>query len=561
MFWLALPAQAAGKLTYEVQGLKGEPLDNVRTYLDGLPAYQPHQLRAVRDKIREAVTRGLQAVGYYQPEITLTRDPKVREKMLIKINAGKPVRVRHVDILLRGDAGQDEAFSQLLDKLPLKEGEIFHHGRYESIKSSLGSLGLSRGYFDARLRKSEVKVYPDQQAADILILFDAGRRYHYGDIRYEASPEAVKLIRPLIRIHTGEPYLATDLAEMSQNVSATSLFRETDIRPVMAEAKDGIVPVRVTLTPRDKHEVEAGIGFSTDEGPRVSGSWEKPWVNSYGHKLKTEFKVSQPKAEVSLDYQIPVGNPLEDYYSVLSGFKHEDLNDTQSDLTTVGLHRWKKKSNGWDRDLYFRVLYEDYVQASESGNSLLLLPGVSWSRLRMRGGPVPSWGDRQQWLVEVSDPSWGSDISFIRTWGRTKWLRTLGDDHRFLLRAEQGAIIGDSFSKVPSSLRFFTGGDQTVRGFDYESISPTDSNGELLGARYVTAASAEYNYRFSERWLGALFVDGGTATNDYTEAWKIGTGLGVRWVTPVGMVRVDVAVGVSEPDKPWRLHFALGPDL
>jgi len=83
----------------------------------------------------------------------------------------------------------------------------------------------------------------------------------------------------------------------------------------------------------------------------------------------------------------------------------------------------------------------------------------------------------------------------------------------------------------------------------------------LLGGRYVSAASAEYNYRFSDKWLGALFVDGGTATEDYSEAWKIGTGVGVRWVTPIGQVRLDLAVGISEEDKPLRLHFALGPEL
>ncbi|MGL5505051.1 MAG: autotransporter assembly complex protein TamA, partial [Aeromonas veronii] len=170
-------------------------------------------------------------------------------------------------------------------------------------------------------------------------------------------------------------------------------------------------------------------------------------------------------------------------------------------------------------------------------------------------------GDRQQLTLEFSDARWGSDISFMRVWGRSKWLRTLGDNHRFLMRAEQGAIIGDSFSLVPPSLRFFTGGDQTVRGFGYESISPTGPDGKLTGGRYTSVASLEYNYRFSEKWLGAMFVDGGTSTTDYSEPWKIGTGVGVRWVTPIGQVRLDLAVGVSEEDKPLRLHFALGPEL
>ncbi|WP_437125704.1 autotransporter assembly complex protein TamA [Aeromonas diversa] len=558
---LLAPSLAAAELTYRVEGLKGEAKENVQTYLKGLPTYQERQYRAAREKIREATRKGLQALGYYSPKIRLVLDPDRAGRVRVLIKPGEPVVVRHLDILLRGAAAHDEAYSRLLDSLPLKEGKPFHHGHYESIKGSLGNLGLARGYFDARIVKSQVRVMPDQQAADILIVYDSGLRYHYGPISYEATPEAVNLIRPLIRIKTGEPYQALTLAEMSQDISSTGLFRETDIRPKLADAANGVVPMQVTLSPREKHEVELGLGFSTDEGPRMSASWEKPWVNRYGHRLKSDIKISQPKAELSLDYQIPVGNPLQDYYSVLGGFKHEDKNDTRSDLTTVGVHRWKKRPDGWDRDVYLRLLYEDYEQGEDSGHSLLLLPGVSWSRLRLRGTLLPDWGDRQQLLVEGSATEWGSDTSFMRVWGRSKWLRTLADDHRFLFRAEQGAIIGDSFSEVPASLRFFTGGDQTVRGYDYETISPKDSLGRLLGARYVTVGSVEYNYRVSENWLGALFVDGGTATNDYAEPWKIGTGVGVRWVTPIGMVRVDVAVGISEEEKPLRLHFALGPEL
>lgn len=560
---LLAPSAWAAKITYKVEGLKGELKDNVTAYLNGLPTYQDRQFRAARERIQEAVSQGLQATGYYQPKIEIIRQRETPSKVVIKVEKGEPVIVTSLDVLLRGDAGQDEAYSRLLDDLPLKEGEVLHHGKYESIKSSLGNLGLARGYFDARLRKSQsqVKVLTDKNEAQILIVYDSGQRYRYGEIRYQATPEAVSLIRPLVTIHSGEPYQALTLADMSQDISSTRLFRESEIRPLVSEAEDGVVPMQVTLTPRDKHEIEVGLGFSTDEGPRMSGSWEKPWINRHGHRLKTDLKISQPQAELSLDYQIPVGNPLQDYYSVLAGFKHEDYKDTRSDLSTIGIHRWKKRPDGWDRDVFVRALYEDYVQGEDAGNSLLLLPGVSWSRLRIRGNLVPEWGDRQQLLVEVSDTHWGSDMNFVRTWGRTKWLRTLGDNHRFLLRGEQGGIIGDSFAQVPSSLRFFTGGDQTVRGFSYESISPRDSEGRLLGARYMSAASLEYDYRFSNSWLGALFVDGGTATNDYSEAWKIGTGAGVRWVTPIGMVRLDLAVGISEDDKPLRLHFALGPDL
>ncbi|MCE9862421.1 autotransporter assembly complex protein TamA, partial [Aeromonas caviae] len=430
--WLmAMPVMAA-KLTYQIKGVRGEQKDNVEAYLNALPVYQERQYRPARAKITESVQKALQVYGYYQPKITLNRDKKTPAKVVIEIERGEPVIISRLDILLEGDAGSDEVYSELLDKLPLKEGDPLNHGKYESIKADLGSLGLARGYFDAKISKSQVKVFPEQGKAEIYILFRSGPRYHFGEIRYDATPEALHLIRPLINIKSGDPYLAIRLAEMSQDVSSTKLFKQVDIKPLISQAEGNRVPVQVTLSNRVDHEIETGIGYATDVGPRLSATWEKPWVNRYGHRLSSTAKISAPEAELSFDYQIPVGNPLRDYYSLQAGYQYTDNNDTRSDLATFGVHRWTRRPESWDRDVFVRLENERYVQGQDEGNSLLLIPGVSWSRLRVRGGLVPDWGDRQQLTMEFSSPYWGSDISFMRVWGRSKWLRTLGEDHRFL---------------------------------------------------------------------------------------------------------------------------------
>ncbi len=152
----------AAKLTYQIKGLKGENKDNVEAYLNALPVYQERQYRPARAKITESVQKALQVYGYYQPKITLSRDKKAPAKVIIEVEPGKPVIISRLDILLEGDASSDELYSELLDKLPLKEGDALNHGKYESIKADLGSLGLARGYFDAKISKSQVKVFPDQ---------------------------------------------------------------------------------------------------------------------------------------------------------------------------------------------------------------------------------------------------------------------------------------------------------------------------------------------------------------------------------------------------------------
>ncbi len=388
---LASPAFAA-KLTYQVKGLKGENKDNVEAYLNALPVYQERQYRPARAKITESVQKALQVYGYYQPKITLSRDKKTPSKVVIDVDKGEPVIVSRLDILLEGDAGSDELYSALLDKLPLKEGEPLNHAKYESIKADLGSLGLARGYFDAKLSKSQVKVFPDKGTAEIFILFESGHRYRFGEIRYDATPEALHLIRPLINIKSGDPYLAIRLAEMSQDVSSTKLFRQVDIKPVLSEASNYRVPIAVTLDNRVDHEIETGIGYATDVGPRMSATWEKPWVNRYGHRLFATAKVSAPEAELSFDYQIPVGNPLRDYYSIQTGYQYKDNNDTRSESYYHRCAPLDAAAGELGSGRLYPAGERDLYPGRRRGEQLAADPRVSWSRLRVRGTLVPDWG-------------------------------------------------------------------------------------------------------------------------------------------------------------------------
>lgn len=292
-----------------------------------------------------------------------------------------------------------------------------------------------------------------------------------------------------------------------------------------------------------------------------SGTGSVPWVNDYGHRFSSQIKVAQTTQTVDFSYRIPNKNPIDDYYQIQTTYENKDQDDTQSQKIETGLHYWTTLMGEWQRDYFFKTAYEMYEQGEDSGNSLLFMPGAAITRVRSRGGIDPYWGDIQSLSVMFSDPSWASDTRFVKVWGRTKWLRTYATNHRFILRAEQGALLWGELSEIPASQRFFTGGDQTVRGYGYEAISPVDSSGDLSGALNTTAGSIEYNYQIAPKWRIATFVDVGTATNDYQDPWKIGTGFGGRWLTPVGQLRFDLAFGVSEQSVPFRLHFALGPEL
>lgn len=563
IFCLLLNASAqAEEVKLVLQGLKGELKENTRIYLQQLHPIQVEQLPRFETDIKTAVAESLQALGYYSPDIEIIEDKNKPSRVVVKVKAGKPVRIRNLTIDISGEAKSDPKFAALLKKLPLHNNDVFQHNTYEKTKASLESLALSRGYFDATYSHHQVLVHPQDYAADVILSFNSGPRYKFGEITVDSDRPADRILTPLLNIKPGEPYLASRLAELSRSLSNAGYFKRVDVLPNVTKADaDHQVPLTIALRAKSNNEVEVGIGYSTDEGPRLSTSWEKPWINSLGHSLKTNLKISAPKQDISVIYKIPRGDPLNHYYTVQGGYQMLDQKDTKSDRLVTSVHRWDKDTDGWTRDVFVRAEHESYTQGLQKDESFLIIPGVSYSRTRVRGGLDATWGDAQAATLELSDPTWGSDARFIRVMGRTKWLRSLDEKQRVIARAEQGAVWVDEIYDLPPSLRFFIGGDMTVRGFSYESISPRDSSGKLVGGKYATALSLEYDYKIAEKWRLATFVDTGISTNDYSESWKVGTGVGARWLTPVGPVRIDLAFGVSEDHVPMRLHFTLGPEL
>ncbi|MFQ9949520.1 MAG: autotransporter assembly complex protein TamA [Escherichia coli] len=143
------------------------------------------------------------------------------------------------------------------------------------------------------------------------------------------------------------------------------------------------------------------------------------------------------------------------------------------------------------------------------------------------------------------------------------WIRTLYDRHRFVTRGTLGWIETGDFDKVPPDLRFFAGGDRSIRGYKYKSIAPKYANGDLKGASKLITGSLEYQYNVTGKWWGAVFVDSGEAVSDIRRSdFKTGTGVGVRWESPVGPIKLDFAVPVADKDEHGlQFYIGLGPEL
>ncbi len=605
---LALMPGWVHALEVRIDGIDGNVADNVRYYLDGLDPEQFSRAR-VEGETQRRTREAMRVYGYYEPDIQLQledRDPP--RHVDLTIDPGPRVTIESLSFRLAGDARQDPPFQEAIDAFPLAEGDPLLHAPYDRLRSRLANLALERGYFDWRFTDRRMEVRPHAESARLYLALDSGPRYRFGDVSLSGSHIEPERLRNMLTFAPGDPYLAGELARYNQRLGQTRWFGSMTVRPRLMEGEplfgdvdttddaDGWwdeldassdaadrpslemaavdaaaavvrrgppeVPVDVALTPADRHQFEVGVGYATDVGPRLRFSWDQPWINRFGHSLDHDLYLSAPEQRFSGVYNMPLADPLRDSYRFQYGFRHRDSKDTRSlEATLEGGRRWEFE-NQWVQTIYARSTFEDFTQGGEAEQVVILYPGVSWARTRTRNPTFPSWGDRQRIAFEISDGLWGSDADFLRMTGETQWIRMFGDATRLVTGMGIGAIETDDFSKIPPSLRFFAGGDRSVRGYGYESLSPRNEEGRLTGGQQLLTASAELQRRLTGDWWGAAFVDTGDAFESWSpEALNTGAGLGVRWISPVGPIRFDIAHPFDDEENAWRIHFAIGPEF
>ncbi|HEX6999529.1 MAG TPA: autotransporter assembly complex family protein [Gammaproteobacteria bacterium] len=544
-------------------GVEGDLRTNAEQYLTDQPPCDASaaDVRAYADTLPERVRSALQAFGYYRGVATATVEQAERAdcwRITLHIDPGAPVTIEQVVLELRGEARDDARFRSLFDMFPLVRDGVLRHRDYLAFKSRVESLASERGYREGHFTRERIDVYVDRSRATIELAYDSGPRYRFGDVTFSSEPLAPRVLHSFVGFETNDPYDATLVVELQRDLLASEYFADVRVTPDLDEARDGRIPVRVALEAANPVSYSVGFGFSTDDGPRLRFLYENSRRNRAGHRLTGDVLVSQVRRYATAEYRIPRGNPQRDWLSPRAALAREDVDAGIGAAARLGVQRTSVR-DALTVMRYVDLLFENDEIAGEDLYSRLVVPGISLTRTRRDDLARPRHGHR---LSLALSAGLGEGTPFVDLDAGGKWIRALPWNARLLLRGRVGALLDRGrLDRVPLSMRFFAGGDNSIRGFDYESLGPRNEAGELIGGNRLLEASVEYEQSLRPTWALAVFVDAGNAFLDGDLTVERSVGIGGRWFSPIGPVRVDVAWPISAADHSPRLHISLGPDL
>ncbi len=559
---LLAPLPAVADIAVRVEGLDKPLRDNVELRLGiGLQAQRPDLdqglVEALHRDADEDIRRALQPFGYYNPRIVGTLEGQAPDwRARYEVQAGPRTHLDRTELQIDGEGAEllEALRGALLRALP--PGAPLLHADYERAKDRLAGAAYAAGFLDARFTRAELRVLADDNLAQIELRFDTGPRYRFGTVLIDQSILDPDVPARYVSIHEGEFYDPQVLLDTQFALGDLGYFNSLEVLPQRERAQDLRVPIDIRTTPRPRTLYNFGVGYGTDTGARVGAGVQVRRLNRRGHTAKAETRLSEVKNTARGEYRIPIGNRVGESIGVTGELSTErfDAGDSRKWGVELSLSRIP---GAWQRRVYLAFTHEESVLGTTRQTADLLTPGVALNRAEL-DDPIYT---RRGWSVfaDVHGAVGGvlANTSFVRAQTVLRGALPVGERARLLGRYEYGANVVEEFGELPASQRFFAGGDQSVRGYAYQALGTKDDEGNVIGGKFLHAASVELETRVWNNWGAALFYDVGGAGDNPNPPLSQGIGAGVRYRAPVGSVQLDLAHPLDLPDGGVRLHLGV----
>lgn len=548
-----------------------------------------------KNKIANAASDNGYFDAYWRLHDVKVTQPDKTAEINLKYETGERYKLKQVEYRMSDPSKPLPLTQKVLDSLaPWKEGDDYTFWRVNNLANNL----TNTRYFNYTLVdtiKPDPVQPPLELPPDLQALVDQ-QRIEQSELlnpqqKADLARQKVKSAQEVTQDVADESQFSGNDAQtysLAMSMPQSQLHDDEDAQRQKLEDQARVerkIPVVVTLNADRLNTLETGVGYGTDTGARIRSQYRRAIVNKYGHAFDANIEVSQIRQSIDGRYSIPYKHPLNDYFNIVGGYEREERDDIGPDVNllvesaVLGGERVIKNPLGdWQHTFGLRYRLDRLTKKGDIDTDELpdafkvsgidseqesLLFGYEASKTTANTRLNPTKGFKQSYKVELGTESLFSDANMAILTGGWRFIYSLGenDNHQFVGRADTSYIFTDDFNKVPYNLRFFTGGDQTIRGFDYKSLSP-EENGYKLGGQALAVGSLEYNYQFKDGWRAAIFSDVGNAYDkQFSNPTEYSVGLGIRWRSPIGPIRVDVASGISNENRPIRLHFFIGPQL
>lgn len=557
----------------DIEGISGIERDNVEMILK-VPETLLEEgvideawLERLERQTPRRVRRALEPFGYYSAEVTAKREKLGEDtyQLSVTVQTGKPVLIKDIKIEIRGPGALEPSLSELVARFPLAKGSRLRHDLYEGAKGEIKRKAVNLGYLDASYKEHTVNVSLQDLSARIDLVFDTGFQYHFGTANFTGTPLYPEwFLRRYLEFKTGEIYSQEKLSATHFNFASADRFTIVTVTGKKELAEGNRIPVEINLVPSPTKRVRFGLGFGTDTGPRGLIRYQDFNIWHLGHVFDTELKVSEVFQGLGIRYIMPSSLDIRSYTSLTLTGEREDTKDKIVRYAQLEGAYTRTIAPGMLGTLFTKLQYEDSEAGEEVTRVFMLLPGIRFAHNKYDNLIRPTRGFRYDVELRGTDRALSSNVSFMQILTSGELIMPLPKKFSLMTRMRVGATTDhEPPDDLPISVRFFAGGDNSVRGYKYQSLGPKDlSTGKVVGGRCLLFGSIELERAIGTNWGAAVFYDTGNAFNFWSKMDLAQSfGIGLRYYTIIGPIRLDLArqLDVKRPDL--RVHFTVGIGL
>ncbi len=571
--WLApaAPLHAADAVEIVVSGIEDDALTNVQESLV-LPAGLVRDgkvdrlwLERFAKQAAEKTRTALEPFGYYQAQVTVAVEPAGEGyRLLVKVAPGEPVRLTGVTVNLAGPGREEKRLQRLVAAFPLHEGDVLLQQKYEEAKAGIISRARDLGYLDAAYSAHEIRISPSATTAAIKLVLETGERFYFGATHIQGAPEYPdSFLRRHLTYKPGDIFSYPSLGETQRNFTNSERFSDVIITPEKEDAEDFRVPVGIQLKAGPRISLRPGVGYGTDTGARFTIRYRDLNMFHLGHELFSNLYIAERLQGLVTGYILPSPKDVRSSTVLQLNLQQEKTTTYTSRILALELDRNRSFGPGKLGTAYIKAQYEDYTVGYQNSTARLLLPGLRFSDDRYDNPVRPRRGFRYGLELRGTHPILGSDTRLVQFLAEGSHLLRLPWRLSLHTRAKGAAtVLNDPISDIPPSLRFFTGGDQSVRGYSYKSLGPRDASGQVIGGKQLLTGSIELERALFKDWGVSLFYDVGNAFNSFSSVHLFqGAGVGLHYYTSVGALNLSVAYPLGVENPSFHYHFTVGFEL